>query len=239
MDWVQVGADAAKGAAAGSVVPGIGTALGAAGGVALDLAPELGQWLFGPGSSNTVKAVETAVQTVTGSADVGDQVQALTNPDLARNLRIQLAGIAAARAASAAKAAQDQLVAQLADVANARATTVQLRSSRIADGLGRCHREHRRAHHLRWRNADDALARHSRECRARPQRPSRQPNRDGNERCFLLGRQQRRQRPKGCPYCQPARQLPLTRAQYEYFGRVNSGNALCTCGSVTASTARK
>ena len=126
MDWVQVGADAAKGAAAGSVVPGIGTALGAAGGVALDLAPEIGQWLFGPGSANTVKAVETAVQTVTGAADVDSQVQALTNPDLARTLRIQLAGIAAASAASAAKAAQDQLVAQLADVANARATTVEL-----------------------------------------------------------------------------------------------------------------
>ena len=126
MDWVQVGADAAKGAAAGSVVPGIGTALGAAGGVALDLAPELGQWLFGPGSANTVKAVENVVQTVTGSADAGDQVQALTNPDLARTLRIQLASIAATSCADAAKAAQDQLVAQLADVANARATTVQL-----------------------------------------------------------------------------------------------------------------
>ncbi len=129
MDWVQVGEDAAKGAAAGSIVPGIGTALGAAGGMALDLAPELGQWLFGPGSANTVKAVQTAVQTVTGATDIGDQVQALTNPDLARTLRIQLAGIAAARAASAAKAAQDQLVAQLADVANARATTVQLAQS--------------------------------------------------------------------------------------------------------------
>lgn len=129
MDWVQVGEDAAKGAAAGSIVPGIGTALGAAGGMALDLAPELGQWLFGPGSATTVKAVQTAVQTVTGATDIGDQVQALTNPDLARTLRIQLAGIAAARAASAAKAAQDQLVAQLADVANARATTVQLAQS--------------------------------------------------------------------------------------------------------------
>ncbi|MDT7951714.1 MAG: hypothetical protein RQ966_09435 [Acetobacteraceae bacterium] len=126
MDWLQMGEDAARGAAAGSVVPGIGTAVGAVGGVALDLAPELGQWLFGPGSANTVKAVQTAVQTVTGSADIGDQVQALTNPDLARTLRVQLASIAASRAADAAKAAQDQLVAQLADVANARATTVQL-----------------------------------------------------------------------------------------------------------------
>ena len=130
MDWLQVGEDAAKGAAAGSVVPGIGTALGAAGGVALDLAPELGQWLFGPGSAGTVKAVQTAVQTATGATNVADQIQALTNPDLARTLRLQLAGIAAGRAATAAKAAQEQLVAQLADVANARATTVQLAQSK-------------------------------------------------------------------------------------------------------------
>lgn len=129
MDWAQMGADAVKGAAAGSVVPGIGTALGAAGGVALDLAPELGQWLFGPGAAPTVKAVQTAVQAVTGSDDAGDQIQALTNPELARTLRIQLAGIAAARSAAAAKSAQDQLVAQLADVANARATMVQLAQS--------------------------------------------------------------------------------------------------------------
>lgn len=129
MDWAQMGADAVKGAAAGSVVPGIGTAIGAVGGVALDLAPELGQWLFGPGAGTTVKAVQNAVQAVTGSDDASDQIQALTNPEVARTLRVQLAGIAAARSAAAAKSAQDQLVAQLADVANARATTVQLAQS--------------------------------------------------------------------------------------------------------------
>ncbi len=129
MDWAQMGVDAVKGAAAGSVVPGIGTAIGAAGGIALDLAPELGQWLFGPGASTTVTAVQNAVQAVTGSDKPDDQLQALTNPDLARTLRVQLAGIAAARAAAASKSAQDQLVAQLADVANARATTVQLAQS--------------------------------------------------------------------------------------------------------------
>ncbi|MGI4798261.1 MAG: hypothetical protein ACRYF2_05285 [Janthinobacterium lividum] len=129
MDWAQMGVDAAKGAAAGSVVPGIGTALGAAGGVALDLAPELGQWLFGPGAGTTVAAVQTAVQAVTGSDDAGVQLQALTDPDLARTLRVQLAGIAAARSVAASKSAQDQLMARLADVANARATTVQLAQS--------------------------------------------------------------------------------------------------------------
>jgi hypothetical protein len=126
MDWLKVGEDAAKGAAAGSVVPGVGTALGAAGGVALDLAPELGKWLFGPGSSDTVKAVQSAVQSVTGATQADEQLSALENPDMAKELRLQLASIAAARSAAAAKAAQDELVTQLADVANARATNLQL-----------------------------------------------------------------------------------------------------------------
>ena len=128
-DWIQLGASAAKGAAAGSMVPGIGTALGAAGGVALDLAPEIGQWLFGPGSAATVKAVQTAVQTVTGTAQENEQAAALQDPELARTLRLQLASIAAERAAAAAKAMQDRLVAQLGDIANARATTIQLAQS--------------------------------------------------------------------------------------------------------------
>ncbi len=129
MDWLQVGQDAVKGAAAGSIVPGIGTALGAAGGVALDLAPELGRWLFGPGSAETVKAVQAAVQTVTGASQIDAQLSALNNPEVAINLRLQLASIASQRATEAARAAQDQLVAQLADVANARATAVQLAQS--------------------------------------------------------------------------------------------------------------
>ena len=126
MDWMKLGEDAAKGAAAGSIVPGIGSALGAAGGVALDLAPELGRWLFGPGSATTIQAVQAAVQTVTGSTQTETQLSALANPEVASELRVQLAGIAADRAETAAKAAQEELVAQLADVSNARAATVQL-----------------------------------------------------------------------------------------------------------------
>lgn len=126
MDFLKLGADAAKGAAAGSIVPGIGTALGAAGGLALDLAPELGQWLFGPQADSTVKAVQAAVATVTGATDAAAQVSALANPETAGQLRLQLANIAADRAATAAKATQDALVAQLADVANARSVTLGL-----------------------------------------------------------------------------------------------------------------
>ena len=126
MDWLQMGEDIAKGAAAGSVVPGIGTALGAAGAVALNLAPELGQWLFGPGSEPTVDAVQSAMKAVTGADGTEEQIQALTNPSVAGALRVQLAVIAAGRAANAAKDAQEQLSAQLADIANARATNIQL-----------------------------------------------------------------------------------------------------------------
>lgn len=129
MDFLKLGTDALKGAAAGSAMPGVGTALGAAGGVALDLAPELGQWLFGPHSDATVKAVKDAVETVTGATDVASQVSALANPEVAGQLRLSLASIAADRAAASAKAAQDALVAQLADVANARSATLGLAQS--------------------------------------------------------------------------------------------------------------
>jgi len=58
MDLSQVAADAFKGAAAGSIVPGVGTALGAVGGIALDLAPEIGRWLFGPDAAPVTLAVQ-------------------------------------------------------------------------------------------------------------------------------------------------------------------------------------
>lgn len=126
MDLLQLGEDVAKGAAVGSVVPVIGTVLGAAGAVALNLAPELGEWLFGPSAGPTIAAVQSVMKSVTGAEQPDDQVQALTNPTIAGELRVQLACIAAACAATAAKEFQDQIVAQLADVTNARATTVQL-----------------------------------------------------------------------------------------------------------------
>ncbi len=129
MDWAKVGLDAASGAAAGSAVPGVGTALGAVGGVALDLAPELGRWLFGASSAETVSAVQDAVKVVTGTDHPAAQVAALADPDVAGQLRVQLASIAAQQASAADRAAQERLAAQLAEVANARATTLQLTQS--------------------------------------------------------------------------------------------------------------
>ena len=83
MDFGKMAEDAVKGAAAGSVVPGFGTALGAVGGVVLDLAPEVGRWLFGANAGPVVAAVQDAVGMVTGSQDSAAQAVALMDPDKA------------------------------------------------------------------------------------------------------------------------------------------------------------
>ena len=136
MDFIQLAEDAAKGAAAGSVVPGAGTALGAVGGIVLDLAPEVGRWLFGSQTAPVVSAVQSAVSAVTGTSEASAQVAALADPDKAAALRLALAQIAAEQEAKAATAAQAAMVAQLADVAGARSATLQLAQSgsRIAWG---------------------------------------------------------------------------------------------------------
>jgi len=136
MDFSKVAADALKGAAAGSVVPGIGTALGAVGGIALDLAPEIGRWLFGPDAAPVTVAVQQAIQAVTGADEPTAQVIALADPELAGQLRVALAGIAATRAAASDAAAEARMSAQLADVANARAMTLQLAQSGNAIAWG-------------------------------------------------------------------------------------------------------
>ena len=129
-DWsdmlAQGAMGAAKGAAMGSVVPGVGTAIGAVGGAALSLAPQLGQWMFGPGSAPTVKAVQTVMESVTGTADPVEQAAAIADPGVAGTLRVQLAAIAAQRQAAADAASQAQLVAVLGDAASARNATAQL-----------------------------------------------------------------------------------------------------------------
>ncbi len=136
MDLTKVAADALKGAAAGSIVPGVGTALGAVGSIALDLAPEIGRWLFGPDAAPVAAAVQQAVQAATGTSDPAAQMAALADPDLAGQLRVDLAGIAATRAAAADAAAEARLTARLADVANARAMALQLAQSGSAMAWG-------------------------------------------------------------------------------------------------------
>lgn len=130
MDLAHVAEDAAKGAAMGSVVPGIGTALGAVGGVVLDLAPEVGRWLFGPDAAPVASAVAAAVGAVTGTSDDAAQAAVLADPEKAAALRIELVRIAAGQEEAAAAAAQAELVAKLSDVAGARAMAVQFAQTR-------------------------------------------------------------------------------------------------------------
>lgn len=126
MNFDQLAAGALRGAAAGSVVPGVGTVLGAVGGVVVGLAPEVGRWLFGPDAAPVVAAVRNAVGAVTGSDDPAAQAAALEDPATASTLRVELARIAAEREAAVAEERQAELMAHIADVANARAATVQL-----------------------------------------------------------------------------------------------------------------
>ena len=126
MNLGSIASNAAKGALAGSVVPGFGTALGAVGSVVLDLAPELSRWLFGPGGDTTISAVQKAIGSVTGTSDPSMQAQTLANPERAAALRVELARIAAEQAAAEAASNQAILIAHFNDVADARATTAQL-----------------------------------------------------------------------------------------------------------------
>lgn len=136
MDLGQLAEDAVKGATAGSVVPGVGTALGAMGGIVLDLAPEVGRWLFGADPAPVISAVQSAVTAVTGTSEAAAQARSLADPEKAATLRVELAKIAAGQEVAAATAAQAALAAQLNDVASARAATIQLAQSgsRIAWG---------------------------------------------------------------------------------------------------------
>lgn len=95
--------------------------------LALQLAPTLASWLFGPKGGDAAKAVTGAIQQVTGSADPAEAELALSkNPELAVQLKIELAKIEAQAAADQRAADQAAIAAQLADVASARGQTVAL-----------------------------------------------------------------------------------------------------------------
>lgn len=126
MNIAEIATQAAKGAAAGSIVPGVGTALGAVTGVLLDIAPEVGRWLFGSDAASTIQQVKQTVEQVTGTTDPEAQVSALADPQIAADLRVQLAQIAADRAGASEQAQVAMLNDRLADVANARQQTVTL-----------------------------------------------------------------------------------------------------------------
>jgi hypothetical protein len=127
---------AAKGAAAGMALGPIGAIAGGVGGLVLDLAPELGKWLFGEATGKTLAEVTQAVETVTGTSDAVAATQAIReDPQLKLQLRVQLAKIAADRQAEEDAAKNAELQAYLGDVANARsayATTRDATTPRLA-----------------------------------------------------------------------------------------------------------
>lgn len=95
--------------------------------LAISLAPEIGKFLFGSGGEQTAAAVAQVVQAVTGTDDQAVAQAAInSNPQLAAQLRVQLAQIAAQQEAAARGAELEAMKSWLADIAGARAQTVEL-----------------------------------------------------------------------------------------------------------------
>jgi len=110
-------ASAARGAATGAATGPVGAAVGGLSGVVLDIAPEVGRWLFGRTGEKTAGLVATAVETTTGTNDA-EAAQAVLAQDPAAvfKLRMQLAAIAAQQQAETDHAAEVQRAADLAAV---------------------------------------------------------------------------------------------------------------------------
>jgi len=110
--------------------------------LAISIAPEIAKWLFRDKAEKTTAAVAQAVQAVTGvdvtAPDGAATVQAALagKPELAVQMRTQLAQIAAAAEADAHKTELDQLQAMLADTASARAQTVALAQAKSPIAFG-------------------------------------------------------------------------------------------------------
>ena len=95
--------------------------------LAITLAPEIGKWLFGTKGEATATAVAQVVQAVTGTSDADAAQAALVrDPQLATQLRLQLAQLAAQNEQAQRQADLDDLEARLRDVASARSQTVDL-----------------------------------------------------------------------------------------------------------------
>lgn len=110
----------AKGAAAGS----IGGPVGAAAGGLIGLASSLVPHVFGEDAKPALQAV---AQAITGATDEAAQVEVLSSdPAAIAQFKVQALQIAADREAARDQAISDRLSARLADVQDARKTTVDL-----------------------------------------------------------------------------------------------------------------
>ncbi len=120
---------AAKGAAVGAAAGPVGAAVGGLGGLVVDIAPEVGRWLFGATANQTAGLVAQAVEAATGTADAEAAQNVLAqNPGAVSQLRVQLAMIAAQQQAEADRAAEAQRAADLAAVQAAMADRAGARS---------------------------------------------------------------------------------------------------------------
>lgn len=141
MDIGEALTSAAKGAAMGAAAGPAGIALGGLSALVLDMAPEVGRWLFGSSAGKAADLIVQAAADATGTADMAAAVQVLSkDPQTAAQLRIQLAQIAAQMQAEADRAAEAQRAAELsvlqaaaADRANAREQTAGL--AKLGSGI--------------------------------------------------------------------------------------------------------
>ncbi len=120
---------AAKGAAVGAAAGPAGAAVGGLGGLVVDIAPEVGRWLFGATAGKTAGLVAQAVEAATGTTDAEAAQDVLAqNPGAVSQLRVQLAMVAAQQQAEADRAAEAQRAADLAAVQAAMADRAGARS---------------------------------------------------------------------------------------------------------------
>ena len=125
--WLGTGLDVltglAKGAAAGSVVPGLGTIGGGLIGLATALVPHI----FKPSAAPLLRA---AAEVVTGKANEGDQLAELAaNPAATEAFRLEVYRIAQDERTAERAADQARMDAVLGDVADARKLTTALASA--------------------------------------------------------------------------------------------------------------
>lgn len=116
-----------KGAAAGAILGPIGAGAGAAVGIAVQLVPGLTRWIAGDGG-DTINKVVSAVQQATGSSNAATQTAAVSDPQVAGDLAVQLAQIVADKEAAHETTSLETLKAGLGDVVSARQTAVSLAS---------------------------------------------------------------------------------------------------------------
>ena len=122
-------ASAAKGAATGAVAGPVGAAVGGLGGLVVDVAPEVGRWLFGATGQKTAGLIAQAVEAATGTSDAdAAQLVLAKDPAAVSQLRVQLAMIAAQQQAEADRAADARRAADLAEVQTALADRKDARS---------------------------------------------------------------------------------------------------------------